>query len=52
MSEDKPAAERNENQLMAERRAKLARLRGQGMAFPNDFRRDALAADKSEGQRS
>ena len=45
MSEDKPVGERDENQLMAERRAKLARLRGQGAAFPNDFRRDALAAD-------
>ncbi len=45
MSDDKPAAERDENQLMTERRAKLARLRGQGVAFPNDFRRDALAAD-------
>ncbi len=33
-----------ENRLIAERRAKLAELRRQGMAFPNDFRRDALAA--------
>jgi lysyl-tRNA synthetase, class II len=32
-----------ENKLIAERRAKLARLREQGAAFPNDFRRDALA---------
>jgi len=31
--------------LIAERRAKLAALRAQGPAFPNDFRRDALAAD-------
>src|SRR6201996_6880435 len=38
MSED-------ENHLIAERRAKLARLRERGVAFPNDFRRDALAAD-------
>ncbi len=34
-----------ENPLIAERRAKLARLRAQGSAFPNDFRRDALAAE-------
>jgi lysyl-tRNA synthetase, class II len=34
-----------ENHLIAERRAKLAALRAQGVAFPNDFRRDALAAD-------
>jgi lysyl-tRNA synthetase, class II len=35
----------DENHLIAERRAKLARLRERGVAFPNDFRRDALAAD-------
>jgi lysyl-tRNA synthetase class 2 len=35
----------DENALIAERRAKLARLREAGVAFPNDFRRDALAAD-------
>ena len=35
----------DENQIIAERRAKLAALREQGQAFPNDFRRDALAAD-------
>jgi lysyl-tRNA synthetase class 2 len=35
----------DENHLIAERRAKLARLRERGNAFPNDFRRDALAAD-------
>jgi lysyl-tRNA synthetase class 2 len=34
----------DENALMAERRAKLVRLREAGVAFPNDFRRDALAA--------
>jgi len=32
-----------ENRLIAERRAKLARLREAGVAFPNDFHRDALA---------
>ncbi|MBM5812615.1 MAG: lysine--tRNA ligase [Gammaproteobacteria bacterium] len=35
----------DENALIAERRAKLARLRAAGPAYPNDFRRDALAAD-------
>jgi lysyl-tRNA synthetase class 2 len=35
----------DENHLIAERRAKLAQLRAAGPAFPNDFRRDALAAD-------
>jgi lysyl-tRNA synthetase class 2 len=32
-----------ENRLIAERRAKLKQLREAGNAFPNDFRRDALA---------
>ena len=36
----------DENHLIAERRAKLTALRAQGLpAYPNDFRRDALAAD-------
>jgi len=34
----------SENPLIAERRAKLAKLREHGNAFPNDFRRNALAA--------
>jgi lysyl-tRNA synthetase class 2 len=34
----------DENHLIAERRAKLAKLRESGNPFPNDFRRDALAA--------
>jgi lysyl-tRNA synthetase class 2 len=37
-----PDSERDENKLIAERRAKLDKLRS-GIAFPNDFRRDALA---------
>ncbi|GIX28357.1 MAG: lysine--tRNA ligase [Burkholderiales bacterium] len=37
-----------ENQIIAERRAKLAELRRRGPAFPNDFRRDALAAELHE----
>jgi lysyl-tRNA synthetase class 2 len=35
----------DENRLIAERRAKLTALRAQGSAYPNEFRRDALAAD-------
>ena len=35
----------DDNALIAERRAKLAQLRESGIAFPNDFRRDALARD-------
>jgi lysyl-tRNA synthetase, class II len=38
-------SDNDENHLIAERRAKLKKLREQGIAFPNDFRRDALAAD-------
>ena len=41
---ESPAAV-DDNALIAERRAKLARLREAGVAFPNDFRRDAHAAD-------
>jgi len=40
-----PGAAPEENRLIAERRAKLAALRAQGPAYPNHFRRDALAAD-------
>jgi lysyl-tRNA synthetase class 2 len=35
----------DDNQIVAERRAKLNALRGAGNAFPNDFRRTHLAAD-------
>ncbi|HKZ72583.1 MAG TPA: OB-fold nucleic acid binding domain-containing protein, partial [Steroidobacteraceae bacterium] len=42
MSDD---SQPDDNRLMAERRAKLATVRAQGIAFPNDFRRDALAGD-------
>ncbi|MEN1925142.1 lysine--tRNA ligase [Luteimonas qiangzhengi] len=35
----------DENRLIAERRAKLASLRGQGGAFPNDFRRNDYTGD-------
>jgi lysyl-tRNA synthetase class 2 len=36
---------RDENQVIAERRAKLAELRAGGTPFPNDFRREHLATD-------
>ena len=35
----------DENQIVAERRAKLQALRNQGVAFPNDFRRAHLAGE-------
>jgi lysyl-tRNA synthetase class 2 len=35
----------DDNHLIAERRAKLAKLRERGPAYPNDSRRDALAGD-------
>ncbi len=35
----------DENKLIAHRREKLQELRAGGAAFPNDFRRDTLAAD-------
>jgi lysyl-tRNA synthetase class 2 len=41
MSDEK--AEVDVNHLVAERRAKLERLRERGSAFPNDFRRDSTA---------
>jgi len=41
---DQPVPQ-DENQIIAERRAKLAELRKRGTAFPNDFRREHLAAD-------
>ncbi len=44
----------DENKLIAERRAKLGALRARGAAYPNDFRRDALAGQLQEafGERS
>ena len=44
---DQPASppELDENALIAERRAKLGELRGQGIAFPNDFERRDYAGD-------
>ena len=42
MSNDKP---QDENKLIAERRGKLEDLREQGNAYPNDFRRNAIAGE-------
>jgi lysyl-tRNA synthetase, class II len=44
----------DENKLIAERRAKLTAVRAAGGAFPNDFRRDALAGQllDSYGERT
>lgn len=46
MSEQTSAVEHHdENHVIAERRAKLAHIREQRNAFPNDFKRDDFAAD-------
>ena len=45
MTEHTQNAPHEDNKLIAERRAKLSELREQGNAFPNDFRRDATAAE-------
>lgn len=46
MSDDQTSATpSDENHIIAERRGKLAALRKQGIAFPNDFRVDTQAAD-------
>lgn len=42
-SENQTNTTHHENRLIQERRAKLAALRAQGNAFPNDYRRDSLA---------
>jgi lysyl-tRNA synthetase class 2 len=50
MTEESRIPGDDENRLVAERRAKLAALRAAGPpAFPNDFRRDALAGDLHAG---
>ncbi len=49
-----PAAAQDENQIIAERREKLARLRRQGIAYPNDFLRENTAGklDEIYGEKS
>src|ERR1700752_3122210 len=53
---EKPAAPvpppADENQIIAERRSKLKAWREHGAAYPNDFRRDAFAADLHAGHGS
>jgi len=44
MSEEQQTSQ-DENKLIAERRAKLGALREQGIAFPNDFRRNVMAGE-------
>ena len=45
MEQQPPGSAPDTNQIIAERRAKLAALRAGGTAYPNDFRRTNLAAD-------
>jgi lysyl-tRNA synthetase class 2 len=45
MTDETQTPQTDENHLIAERRGKLAALRGQGIAFPNDFRRADYAGD-------
>jgi lysyl-tRNA synthetase, class II len=44
-TENKPTTPADENSIITERRSKLAALRAQGVAFPNDFRPQHKAAD-------
>ena len=50
MTEQTPAVPvvQDENQIIAERREKLAKLRTEGVAFPNDFHRENFAANLAE----
>ena len=54
MSEQEHNLPQDANQIIEERRAKLAALREAGIAFPNDFRRNNLASDlhKKHGNQS
>lgn len=45
MTDEKNTQAQDDNKLIAERRQKLAAIREEGNAFPNEFRRDILAAD-------
>ncbi len=45
MNENITELPQDENQLIAERRAKLRALREQGIAYPNDFVRADYASD-------
>ena len=54
MSEQPPLKDQDDNQLIAERRAKLADWRAGGCAFPNDFQRENTAGklDELYGEKS
>ena len=43
MTDSVTTSNEEDNKLIAERRAKLAKLRALGNAFPNDFRRSAMS---------
>jgi len=45
MSDENETQPVDENKLIAERRRKLTELRDQGIAFPNDFRRNVIAGE-------
>ena len=45
MSKDDNGGNDDENKLIAQRREKLRSLREQGVAFPNDFRRNVMAGE-------
>ncbi|WP_404402588.1 lysine--tRNA ligase [Idiomarina seosinensis] len=45
MTDKSQSPEVDVNEQIAQRKTKLAAIRDKGVAFPNDFRRDALAAD-------
>jgi len=45
VSDNQDLQHQDENKLIAERRSKLKKLREQGNAFPNDFRRENYCAD-------
>ena len=45
VDQSKSEAEQDEHALIAQRRAKLAALREQGVAFPTDFRRNVMAGE-------
>src|SRR3974390_1905700 len=48
MNEPVVTPQTDENQVIAERRAKLQALREKGPAFPNDFNRMEIASDLHE----
>ena len=51
MSEEQNIEAQDENRLVALRREKLAAIRAERIAFPNKFRRDALAGELQEKYR-